>query len=70
MKKLPKKLFIAIKEEGTENEFFSCSTDLDDVVDFGETTKVGIYELTEVKTAANKSEFVVDEKKKRKTGNK
>ena len=55
MKNLPKKLFVAIQEGGTEDEFLQCDTDVGMLVGNGEKKKVGIYELKEERVAVNKT---------------
>ena len=58
MKKLPKKVFIAWQEEGTETEFLEATTSVNELVDQDQECKVGLYELKEIKTAVNKTELV------------
>lgn len=59
MKKLPKKVFVAWQEEGTENEYLVVSTNVEMLVEQGEQKSIGIYELKETKTAVNKTEFKI-----------
>lgn len=55
MKKLPKKLFVALQEEGTQDEFLQCDTELSMLVGNDEKKTVGIYELKEERIAVNKT---------------
>ena len=57
MRKLPKKLFVAIQEQGTEDEFLQADTDISMLVGNGEKKVIGIYELTEERIAINKTIF-------------
>ena len=57
MKKLPKTLYVAYEEEGTDNEYLSCSESYNTFAVTDEKRKVGVYQLVEVKTVVNKSEL-------------
>ena len=57
MKKLPKTLYVAYEEEGTDNEYLNCSESYTTLAEIDDKRKVGVYQLVEVKTLVNKSEL-------------
>lgn len=55
MKKLPKKIYVKLEKENS-NDYFLSAQETTDVWDHGD--KLGIYELKEVRTLVVKSELV------------
>lgn len=56
--KLPKTLYVFIENAGTQDEFINTSRTVDDITTEDGEMKVGVYELTEMKTAVNKTELL------------
>jgi hypothetical protein len=57
-RKWPKTMFIEVREENTTNEYFDVTPNMNELGEFGETTKVGVYRFVEEKRAINKTEIV------------
>jgi hypothetical protein len=56
--KLPRILYAFIENAGTQDEFINTSRTVDEITTEDGEMKVGVYELTEMKTAINKTELL------------
>ncbi len=57
MKKFPKKLFAAIENQGTQDEYLNATAKIKDILDDGE---VAIYELKEIGKRKTTVELIVE----------
>ena len=48
--KFPKKVFISVEDEGSENEFLTVNNNMDTIGVVGEEIKVGVYTLEKIVT--------------------
>lgn len=58
--KLPHTLYVFIENAGTQDEFINTARTVDEISTEDGEMKVGVYELTKMKTAVNKTELLGD----------
>ena len=60
MSKIPKTVYITVENEGRDDEYFGVSKTLDEVAVIGETVRVAVFELKELRevTATPQSRVV------------